>query len=175
MLAFLVHFRRLLQSLHMQQQGGLRERAAASLLAVATAASLSPSVRLAALRTFADGQALPSSLGGEAEEAVLWPLQLSAVAALAAAAAAAHIAAGTDAAQAREAALNAVWHASRKVLGEEWASQYSREALADAAAALGGSSGGGAGWPQDPSVWDHLVALHAHLQASRAQSACISW
>lgn len=169
--------RHLLQSLHMLQHCGLREQAAASLLAVATAASLmSPSVRLAALRTFADGQALPSALvGGEAAEAVLSPLQLSAVAALAAAAAAAHIAAGTDAAQAREAALNAVWHASRKVMGEDWALQYSCEALADAAAALGGSGGGGAGRPQDPSVWDHLAALHARLQASRAQSACMSW
>lgn len=155
----------------MQHQGGLRERAAASLLSVATAASLGLSVRLAALKTFADGQALPIGLGGEAEEAVLWPLQLSAAAALAAAAAAAHIAAGTDAARAQEVALNAVWLAARKVLGADWAAHYSREALADAAAALSGGGGSsGAERPQDPSVWDHLVALHTRLQV-RSSSA----
>lgn len=145
------------------QQQGLREQAVASLLSVATAAGLSQSVRLAALRTFADAQALPSSLG-ETSQAVLLPLQLSAVAALAAAAAAAHIAAGTNEARAREVALLAVWHAARKVLGEEWVAQYSRDALADAAFG-GGGSGGSAARAQDPSVWDHLVALHARLQA----------
>lgn len=149
------------------QPGGLKEQAIASLLAVATAASLSPVVRLAALASFADGQALPAALGGEAEEAVLWLLQLAAVAALAAAAAAAaHTAAGTNAARAQEVAVSAVWSAACRVLRPKWASHYSREVLAAAAAASGGDSGGGTGRPHAPSVWQHLVALHTRLQAS---------
>ena len=161
----------------MQQPGGLRERAIASLLSVASAASLGPAVRLAALRSLAGGQALPAALGGEAEEAVLWPLQLAAAASVAAAAAAAHTAAGTDAARAQEVAVNAVWSAACRVLGPEWASQYSRQALADAAAAPAGSggagSGSGAGRPLDTSVREHVVALHTRLQASKGAAIAV--
>lgn len=143
----------------------LPERGAAALLCLCSAVRAPTAARFAALQLLADKQRLPvgeAAALGAGEIAAEGPVLLAAAACVCVALQRCRAAAGLGAAEAQTAALQAVRCSACKVLGNAYVCFCTEGLLAATQVAAQHKVA-------EPSVYDHLTALHTQLQASGPQ------